>query len=275
MKTILSLGAGVNSVALLVLKAQGKVDFDEAVFADTGNEQPETYKYWQNVIIPFCFDNNIDLARISKEGNTLGEESFEKHIIPTRQFRSCTDKFKIRVLRKYALTKYGKEDKVNFIIGFASDEKERADYCVLGNKYPLIEMGIDREGCKKIIREVGLPVPVKSGCTFCPFQPKRSWLNLLKNDPDKYAEAEALEKNCSRYPEMYLAYPEVGRLEALRLQYEANKKNKVEEKETTQRLLTCPMCEIMDEGDRVDYTGYKNFHLQVALDAQGSTKEGQ
>ena len=50
---------------------------------------------------------------------------------------------------------------------------------------------------------------------------------------------------------------------------------KVEEKETTQRLLTCPMCEIMDEGDRVDYTGYKNFHLQVALDAQGSTKEGQ
>lgn len=271
MKTILSLGAGVNSVALLVLKAQGKVEFDEAVFADTGNEQPETYEYWQNVIIPFCFDNNINLARINKQGKVLYDDNFEKHIIPTRQFRSCTDKFKIRVIKKYALAKYGDEDRVIFMIGFASDEKHRAENCTLDNRqYPLIELNIDREGCKRVIREVemndnqkGLPVPVKSGCWFCPFQPKKSWLRLLKNHPDLFAQAESLEKNCSRYPEMYLAYPEVGRLEALRLQYEANQKTQTTEKETTQRLLTCPMCEITDDAERVNYTGYKNYHLQV------------
>ena len=170
---------------------------------------------------------------------------------------------------------------VNFIIGFANDEKQRADKCVLGNKYPLIEWGIDREGCKKIIREVefthnkprGLPVPVKSGCAFCVYKTKESWINLLKNYPDKYREYEEMEKNCSRYPEMFLAYPDIGTLESLRKQYEANQKNKVVEKETTQRLLTCPMCEIMDEADKVDYTGYENFHLQVKQSALNNSKE--
>ena len=272
MKTILSLGVGVNSVALLVLKAQGIIDFDEAVFADPGAEQPETYEYWQNVVVPFCFDNNINLARINKEGKPINEYYRERHAIPTRMHRDCTDKFKISVCRKYAIAKYGKEDRVNFMIGFASDEKERADYCKLGSSYPLIELGIDREGCKKIIREVqfthkdkkqGLPVPVKSGCWMCIFQSEESWLRLLKTHPEKYALAEALEKNCSRYPEMYLAFPDVGRLEALRRKYEASQKNTEPQKKTTQRLLTCPMCEIMDEEGEVDYTGYENFHLQV------------
>jgi hypothetical protein len=262
--TILSLGVGVNSIALLVLGAQGKVHFDEAVFADTGSEQPETYEYWQNVVIPFCFDNGINLARINKEGKVLYDDNFEKQIIPTRAFRSC------RVLKKYALAKYGKANQVNFIIGFASDEKERADNCVLGNKYPLIEMGIDREGCKRIIRtvkmndkQVGLPVPVKSGCWFCPFQSEASWLRLLKKHPDLYMQAELLEQHGSRYPEMYLAYPDIGRLDALKNKYEANQKIQSPEKKATQRLLFCPMCELSDEEGEVDYTGYKNFHLQV------------
>jgi hypothetical protein len=53
------LGELINSIALLVLKAQGIINFDEAVFADPGAEQPETYEYWQQVVIPFCFDNDI------------------------------------------------------------------------------------------------------------------------------------------------------------------------------------------------------------------------
>ena len=271
MVNILSLGCGVNSVALLVWAAQGKIQVDEAVFADPGSEEPETYEYWQNVIVPFCFDNEINLARLNREGNLLKEECIEKKIIPIRAWRWCTDKWKIKVVRNYAFQKYGKEKEVNFIIGFSSDEKERGEKCVLGNKYPLIEKGIDREGCKKIIQEVefthnkpkGLPIPVKSGCSFCVFKSREAWLSLLKNHPEKYAEAEQLEKNCSRYPEMFLAYPEIGTLESLRKQYEANKKISAPEKKTTQRMLTCPLCEVTYDADKVDYSGYENFHLQV------------
>jgi hypothetical protein len=126
-------------------------------------------------------------------------------------------------------------------------------------------MNIDREGCKRIIKEAGLPIPVKSGCYFCPFQSKESLLRLLKKHPDLYAKAEALEKNCSRYPEMFLSYPEVGPLDVLRKTFEANQKTAIAEKKTTQRLLTCPLCEITDEGDEVDYTGYQNYHLQVKV----------
>ena len=282
MKTILSLGVGVNSVALLVLKAQGIIDFDEAVFADTGAEQPETYDYWHYVVIPFCFDNNINLARINREGKTLPDHCLEKHIIPSRMFRWCTDKWKIQVQRKYALTKYGKEDKVNFLIGYAADEKERADKCILSGQYPLIDLGIDREGCKKIIREVkfthankkaGLPVPVKSGCWCCPYQSEEALIRLYKKHPELYAKAEEMEKNGSRYPEMFLAFPAIGRLEALRHKLEANK-NYCPTK-TTQRLLFCPMCEIFDEEEEVDYTGYENYHLQVAIVDNKPISEGK
>jgi len=34
--------------------------------------------------------------------------------------------------------------------------------------YPLMEWGLDREKCKQIIANAGLPVPVKSACWFCP-----------------------------------------------------------------------------------------------------------
>ena len=42
---VLSFGGGVNSVALMVVLLQEGLPFDEAVFADTGGEVPETYQY--------------------------------------------------------------------------------------------------------------------------------------------------------------------------------------------------------------------------------------
>jgi 3'-phosphoadenosine 5'-phosphosulfate sulfotransferase (PAPS reductase)/FAD synthetase len=43
--TALSLGAGVNSTALLILIEREGLQLDEVVFADTGSERPETYEY--------------------------------------------------------------------------------------------------------------------------------------------------------------------------------------------------------------------------------------
>src|SRR2546426_10503178 len=48
-KYILSYGAGVNSTALMLFLIENKFPLDYVVFADTGNEMPETYAYIKKV----------------------------------------------------------------------------------------------------------------------------------------------------------------------------------------------------------------------------------
>ena len=46
---VFSFGGGVQSTAALVLAAQGKIDYQTFLFADTGDEHPDTYDYLNNV----------------------------------------------------------------------------------------------------------------------------------------------------------------------------------------------------------------------------------
>ncbi len=241
---VLSLGAGVNSTALLVLKAQGKVDFDIAIFADTGGEQPETYQYLKEVIIPFCKKHNIDLRFTKKDGESLYDDYFSKKIIPTTVWRSCSDHFKIRPIRKYLIRNFP-DEKIETLIGYCKGEEERAKNNDCGITAPLIEMGINREGCMKIIKDAGLLTPIKSGCFFCPYQEGKSWINLLKNHPDLFDEAEALEENGRRFPELIL--PFYANLSCSQLR--KAEKDQVKLLRFMPRTHLCPMCELEDNED--------------------------
>ena len=47
---IASFGCGVDSVAGLLLAKEQGIEYDEIIFADTGDERPETYtylEYWE------------------------------------------------------------------------------------------------------------------------------------------------------------------------------------------------------------------------------------
>ena len=202
---ILSLGAGVNSTAILALKALGQVDFQEVVFANTGGELPETYQFIEKKIKPFCVNQKINYVEIKREGDTLYDYYFKHQIIPTRMYRHCTDKFKIQPLKKYALSRCQGED-VTFIIGFAKGEENRAkNFCLKTNvEFPLIDLGIDREECKYLCQKVFGKVPNKSGCHFCPYTKVRNWKWLNRNHPDLFQKDIALERNCSRYPDLTL-----------------------------------------------------------------------
>jgi hypothetical protein len=257
---ILSLGAGVNSTALLVLKAQSKIDFEFAIFADTGDENPKTYAYIEQVIKPFCQKHNIDLEIVRNQehdGETLSQYCQRTKFIPSRQFGSCRDHFKIQTIRKYLKKNFPTVYKeINTFIGFCKGEESRAKGYVgitANYDFPLIDFGLDRKDCIQIIREAGLPIPIKSGCIFCPHQSLESWIILWKESPDLYAKAEALEKNGRRYPELYLSWE--SPLEVLRHSLEANERTiGPKEKEQMEKLLYsympktkgCSMCEIED-----------------------------
>jgi hypothetical protein len=61
--------------------------------------------------------------------------------------------------------------------------------------YPLLAWGHDRERCKRIIAQAGLPIPVKSACFFCPASKKPEILWLQEHHPALLERALRIENN--------------------------------------------------------------------------------
>ena len=191
MKTILSYGAGVNSTAIIALALLKEIPMpDYIVFSDTGAEWPHTYKY-----MDYLESKGIRIAYMTggTKGMTLIERCEKDNVIPSRMNRWCTDYWKIQPLRKFAK---GINEAFEMILGIDAGEAHRARRTrYKGRKFPLIELGIDRNECKRAIKRAGLGVPQKSGCFICPYQTKRQWIDLKKYYPDLWKTAVELEKN--------------------------------------------------------------------------------
>ncbi len=198
-KVYLSHGGGVNSWALyLWLIEQGEKpeeDF-EAVFVNHGTDWPETYEYMDMMIAK---GYPVTVIQPDAQGfDNLYDYCFEGAVdIPNRLLRWCTDKFKIRPQKLYqqkpcvAMVGYdaGEPDRVNARFGSGGGVEYR---------FPLVEEGINRQGCIEIIQSNGLPVPPKSGCYICPFQKRSQWIELRERHPELFCKAQKLEQVCNQ-----------------------------------------------------------------------------
>ena len=213
MKTYLSLGAGVDTTAILLMPdVMDKTDF--VMFADTGGENPETYAYLNKYIKPYLEQIGKPLIVVHGEEKVRGEikTNMEEaylgwNIIPVRFLRHCTDKWKIKPMHKYLSETYPEEE-LKVIIGFAYDEIQRANANRWKDQevwYPLIEKKMTRDDCVRYIISKGFPIPPKSGCFYCPFQRLDQWKELRFKHPDLWQRAVNLEKNGSNYPHMTLS----------------------------------------------------------------------
>jgi hypothetical protein len=91
---------------------------------------------------------------------------------------------------------YNPEHVVRYI-GIDAGESHRANKGLNGyaNLHPLIEAGIDRDDCIDIIKQHGIPLPVKSSCFFCPNTKKKEVLSLAKKNPELAVKAIEMEAN--------------------------------------------------------------------------------
>ena len=193
MKNYLSFGGGVNSVALHLLLLDQGVDF-ESVFVNHGTDWPETYQYLAG--FQWWLKKNGHRPIIVLVPNVAGHSSLYDYChfnswVPSHMRRWCTDKFKIRTLNAYFKTP------CFVMIGIDASESHRARIAVekgIEKRYPLIEDEIDREGCKRIILDHDLPLPMKSGCYICPYQTKGQWIALRTKHPDLFCKARQLEE---------------------------------------------------------------------------------
>ena len=196
---MLSYGGGLQTTALMVM-ARDKVDFDIAIFSDTGGEKPETYWYMENYMKQMAHEKGIRFEFTRSELPSCQPDLYgwlwrHGQIPPIRGRRLCSVKFKTEAVEKYM-----KGENYTTLIGFSWDEKNRAEKSerFSHKEYPLIDLHLTSNDCRNIITGYGLPLPLKSSCFFCPFQHPTEW-NWLKNKhPDLFRKALALE---SRYHE--------------------------------------------------------------------------
>ena len=132
MKVLLNYGAGVNSTAMMIKAAEQECwqgHEIHCVFSDTGCEHPETMEYIKDHAAPFCKDVGFELVIVSgyQEGTRfypgLIDYCKQYNMIPSRRFRWCTDKLKVRPIRKYQ----GKFRPDIALIGIDAGEEHRAN----------------------------------------------------------------------------------------------------------------------------------------------------
>lgn len=230
----ISYGAGVQSTALLVLAAQGHIDFPLFLMANVGDdsEHPATLDYLHDVATPYAEEHGIELhvlnRRMVRDGSVrtlyqnLTNPEHRSVGIPARMpsgapgTRACTQDFKINVVARYLRERGATEEAPAIVgIGISLDEIQRAngrsEIAWQRVVYPLISVGEDtglklrRDDCTRLIRDAGLPVPPKSSCYFCPFHSMETWADMKRNEPDLFAKAAALEdtinaKRADSYP---------------------------------------------------------------------------
>lgn len=201
MRQIVSFGGGTNSVAMAIGMVQGREMIDALVFADTGGEKPETYAYIHTMNLWLRINGYPEIVTVRSDNphRTLEQECLARNTLPSIAFgfKSCSDKWKQQPFKKWLKTT-GWTD-VTVCIGFDAGEPHRAKRGdehkeKYAKRYPLIEWGMEREECIALIKNMGLPLPGKSACFFCPSSKKHEILALA---PDLQERAIAMERNAS------------------------------------------------------------------------------
>jgi hypothetical protein len=210
----LSLGAGVQSSCMALMAKHGEITPmpDAAIFADTGDEPRAVYEWlsWLESELPY------PVHKVKKGEKALSEtevtmrisgktgKPYWRRLIPHFGMvegkpgmfggRKCTAEFKIVPINRKAkeiasIKRAQKEITVTQYIGISLDEvtrmKDSRDaWCQ--HRWPLVELGMRRDDCRRWMADNGYPAPPRSACLFCPFHSDEEWRTLKEGDPDEW-----------------------------------------------------------------------------------------
>ena len=204
---VLSLGAGVQSTALLEMILAGDLDADAAVFADTGWEPHAVYQHLEALKIRAdAHGFPIHIVNAGHSIRTVGGQSTAGrpplYLLGDRGHgmlrRQCTQVFKVQPVRRKLramLTETG-GTRVEQILGISADEIQRvrtSDVKYITNLYPLVDRGLRRSDCIAYLESRGLSAP-RSACIGCPYHSNTEWRRLRDDSPEEFADAVAYER---------------------------------------------------------------------------------
>ncbi len=207
---IISLGAGVQSSTMALMAAHGEITPmpSFAVFADTGDEPWQVYKWLKQTLIPILPFPVIVAKRMrgDKSETTLCDMIVERNRTQIPAWfkgkdgrgalgkRQCTSTWKIEPIERIVREQLGTVGKrmadlsVIQWIGISLDEAHRMkpsrnNWQV--NRWPLVEKRMRRGDCVEWLRIRAYRKPPKSACVYCPYQDDSRWREMKReNGPD-------------------------------------------------------------------------------------------
>ncbi|HEY1178258.1 MAG TPA: hypothetical protein VGF17_19055 [Phytomonospora sp.] len=217
---ILSLGAGVQSTAVLILAARGDLPrLDAAIFADTGWEPRAVYDHLDRLEAEVARPAGIPIHRVSA-GNIRRDALDPEHRFASMPLyiknpdgsdgmarRQCTKEYKLAPIKRKTRELLGYPRPANVPrgvwaeqwVGISTDERGRAldqdgslktgDVQYALNRYPLLDLDMSRDQCAALNAHAGFPDTPKSACIGCPYHGNRLWRDLRDNHPDEWADA--------------------------------------------------------------------------------------
>lgn len=223
LKRMLSYGAGLDSFGLLCLAYEyfllyGTPLLDHIVFADTGDpekqfpgEWPETYEHIRRVAIPLARAAGIpfkvlDGREYPVRGYTsLFELLIDKRMVPSSMpnHRLCTFFAKIERVELYSATIWPAPIRIETWVGLEAGEESRLEndpYAKGGGeprrskRFPLMDLGLCRCRLEQYVRRLGLPVPPKSACMYCPAGSKADFRLLYERYPQRFDQARMIDE---------------------------------------------------------------------------------
>lgn len=224
----ISSGGGVQSTALLVLQAEGRIDFPLFIMANVGDraENPDTLDYVRRHALPYAEAHGVELVErrwVTRKGverdlyDDLLEQARAVNVpvrLPSGAFgtRLCTRRYKIEVVaRELKARGATPADPAVLGLGISTDEVQRAKVGIPSEQpwttrvNPLLDLNLSRRDCLRIVHDAGLPTPPKSSCSFCPFQRLSQWREQRAKHPDLF------ERNCELDAKLRARHEELGR----------------------------------------------------------------
>lgn len=195
---VLNYGGGRQTVAVCELIRMGLLPRpDLIVIADTGREKPSTWEYLHEIVQPRMTAIGLpvqiaprSLAYVDLYAHN-GDLLLPVYTLTGKLSAFCSTEWKARVVERY-LRSIGANKQTNWI-GFALDERQRIKRTA-GRRFPLIEAGLTKADCRKIITDAGLPMPPPSSCWMCPNMTNSEWRYVRDNYPEAWEQACKLDE---------------------------------------------------------------------------------
>ena len=210
---VIALGMGMQSTALYMMSSLGDFErADVAIFSDPMAEHTKTYELldwlldWQKkndgipieVVSTNLYQDILD--GVNKKGHTfVSIPAFGKGKIIKRE---CTYDYKIAPVEKkvrelYGLKKRQRMPKTEMWLGITIDESQRMKLSQkprIVNRYPFLELMMNRSDCMAYMEKNKFPVPIKSSCVFCPFHSDSQWKDIKLNYPKEWKKCLEVDK---------------------------------------------------------------------------------
>lgn len=222
--TVISLGAGVQSSALLLMANAGEFEEtpDAAIFADTGWEPQGVYDHLEKLEAISAIP--VYHVRSQRGTGNIRKDALDgKHRVASMPLyireeggktgqlrRQCTSEYKVAPIRAKLRELLGvdrpKPGSVELWLGISLDEATRmktSPVKYITHRYPLIERKMTRNACLRYLASRGFEDVPKSACIGCPYMNNARWFEMRENRPEEWADAVDFDKQIRNLRDRY------------------------------------------------------------------------